>query len=73
MKINAVHIIVEPWTYVNPSSSIPIRKVLKITVKMNSGDLHLEKVIPDDDLISLWDYLWKSAGEELKRAMESEQ
>jgi len=70
MNINRVQVTIEPWKYVTPGTSTVT--ILKIKVERYPGDeIHLEKIWPiDDDLHSLWDFLWKELGKTLKQAME---
>lgn len=64
MKINRIQLTVEPY-------SMKDFVVLRIKVERWPGqEVHLERVLPEDDLHSAWDYIWKSAGDELKHYME---
>ena len=69
MNINRVQVTIEPWKW--ETQSAPRFRVLKIKVERWPGEeVHLEKVLPEDDLHSLWDVVWKEIGKTLQQAME---
>lgn len=69
MNINRVQITLEP--HIQPHLHTMATRILKIKIERWPGeDLYLQQEIPDDDLQSLWDYIWEEAGKQLKRAME---
>jgi len=69
MNINRVQVTIEPWKWASPNA--PTVTVLRIKIEKWPGEeIHLEKVLPDDDLHSLWDYLWKEMGKTLEQTME---
>ena len=66
MKIEAFKITIEPWAD-GPN------EVLRIKVKLHSGrEYYREEILPRDDLISMFEYIWERAGREIKDALKVE-
>jgi len=70
MNIDRVQITIEPYKQAHMSQ--PPFVMLKVKIERWPGEeIHLEHVLPDDDLHSLWDYIWEAAGRDLRQAMET--
>ena len=62
MEITRLEIIIEPWRYPDQPN-----RILKIRVKRYPGeDVGYEQILPHNDLLSVWDYIWNIAGERIK-------
>lgn len=69
MNINRIQVTIEPMKY--PRSNEPTVIMLRINVERWPGEeIHLERAVPDDAMLSLWDHIWKAAGETLERELK---
>ena len=67
MKLHYLRIQMTPW--LNSTGMTQLR----IDVATERQDYAYEQIIPDNDLASIWDYIWQRAGLELKQKLTEEQ
>ena len=66
MKLETLQITIEPWEQ-GPN------KILRIKVKRFPGmEYRLEEILPENDFISMFEYIWERAGREIKDALKVE-
>ncbi len=72
MKITGLRVDIERWEFgalMLDSGYVELR----IKVTMDDGlESHVTQVVRDDDLVSMFDYIWKKTGEAVKRYLEKQ-